>query len=1235
MNRNTGLIAGLVAVVTLVGFSTLSNRSPQNSQSATSGKSPAPSAKVQSTSEERTSTASLRFQPCAEIRQRLARFVEAQAPVNSWKLPDSCYEPGENLARPERVRTFRDVQFAIALVPNPVSTHLPLLFDRIVEATQQAAQDDGYSYDASWFPWDSVSESYSSLSDKLAAEELEKIRQAQPGVIVFRGPLEDDKSPPYQRGLVIFLAAEQPTGGVSDDELENAIAWIRGFESADAEQPLRILGPTFSGSLPSLRRVLERLEHDERYLPISSLRKSLVSSGTANDASSFHWFQNWIRGEGGEFRTALENDSLMLYRFCHYLQKEGYLPNRVAVLSEDETAFGGGPLGPKSAPDRAFQQGCGDPEAPFVDAIRVYYPRDIATLRSAYEQQSILSSAKPESSANAPSTTLRADLSEPASSERDTVRTYGGQLTPLDQESILLATTNLLKEHQVQFIILRSTNSLDQIFLSEFLRRTDPGARVVIDGADLLFSRGAEGRSLRGVMLLSTYPLVTLQSDWTPSLLDSGSRSYRRFSQDASEGLSIAARELFDPHKQSRVPIRDYAPPRWAIDPRDDHTDRGLPATWISVIGHGRFWPVAALTSAQEGSILPSSFHRGDGSPLDDADPRPLRLPTAMWMLLIACLVWSAVHLYFCWQGSITGSPRARAYFAPIPRWQHPVLIALGSLFLAMLAVVVAGASGLLSWLIGPGPSQPLSTTIPQFLLVLLILAFSFFACKKNYGLPVANGRPGSDKSANKQRQRYAVVAALVCLAAFALLQMVLVKGLTRENGFPVYWRNVNLFSGVSPLLPRLLLIAGMYLWFWFSLRGLAHFGEDRPLLPLNADLLKSDRTPLMPMFSREGAGQPVERAGLPLTQRYWVTLLVLFGITVTACRVALHEFRVTTLGERVFGMTIFFWICVCIAMIVADAIQFWWVWSGLHRLLVNLDRLPLRRTLWALRGVSWKSIWRMSGNVFEEQYRMISRQLESLTHLENAVKAWVPAKDDPEESKSDERAKDEVLARIEGLHPKRTEFAKWYVTLPEDKPVEDLGPLREIKEELASIAGLLMNNVLVPAWRRESKSLIFLRAGSEGKAGEDRETEATIPSSKLPAHVRAAEEFFVLPYLGFIQNILGRMRTMVLSSLALFVGTTLAASSYPFEPLNVLGGVFLTVFAIVGGLSILVYSQMSRDATLSHITNRRPGELGTDFWLKMVTFGIGPLLGLLTTLFPSITNFVFSWLQPGTQAVK
>jgi hypothetical protein len=74
----------------------------------------------------------------------------------------------------------------------------------------------------------------------------------------------------------------------------------------------------------------------------------------------------------------------------------------------------------------------------------------------------------------------------------------------------------------------------------------------------------------------------------------------------------------------------------------------------------------------------------------------------------------------------------------------------------------------------------------------------------------------------------------------------------------------------------------------------------------------------------------------------------------------------------------------------------------------------------------------------------------------------------------------------------------------------------------------------------------------------------------------------------------------------------------------------------VVGGVVIVkVYADMHRDATLSHVTNTKPGELGTEFWFKIVGFGFAPLIGLLTRIFPGMTDFVFSWLQPGISSLK
>jgi hypothetical protein len=1214
MKRNGGLAAGFLAVLTLVGVSNLPNRSPQSP--AASGGFAVPPARTMS-----ASTSPKPYAPCTEIAKRLGRLMRDAAepakdpdkPVDSWALPSSCYESD----RPpglETVHALGGVQFAIATLPNPVSTHLSLLFDRLVETIQQAAQDDNYSYDSSWFPWDTTTTTYPLLVDQKKAEDLQEIQQSQPGVMVFRRAVTSGLITPYEAGLVILVVGEQPTGGISDDQFKNALAWIDQM-GGRADGELRIVGPTFSGSIPSLRR--------ELYRGRKSYTKLSVYSGTVSSGDAAHGFDEWMKklAGGSYFRTAMESDSVMVNRFCEYLVEQGYRTRYFALLSEDETAFGG-------ASDPEGASPCGNP-------IRLYYPRDIATLRSAYEQQSIFNPPKPEPNANAPPTTLRGDLSEPSTNDHDTVRSYGGQLTPLAQESILLDIANRLKERRIQFIILRSTSSLDQIFLSQFLRRTYPQGRVVIDGADLLFNRGAEGKSLRGVMLLSTYPLLTAEQDWTPSLLNKSYGSYRAFGEDTAEGTYIAARELFRRFvENNEVPIHDYGPPAWAVGPRDSPAEDQRPATWLTVIARRRFWPLAALNSNTlkpgplTGTLQPLLTGR-DNIPISDGDASPLYLPTAMWMFLLACVLWSVIHFYFCSHGSILGWPRARAYFAPVPKCQHPALIGLGSALLAMLAVVVARGSGLFSWFIAPYPFRdPFTATI---LAMFLLTSFTLvvLACRKNFTL---NPVRASDSPAPNARywQSVTVLTAILSFLVCVLVQIYMVHKLTPANRIPAYWRSVNFLSGVSGMLPEILLIAGAYLWFWFNLRGLAHFGEDRPRLPKLADLPRlEDGTPMLPMFSQEDAGTPVEQEALPLTPHYLWRLITVFAITAIVSAVALEGAQVRTLGELLFGQFIFWWVCLSIAVILTDGMQTWRAWNELRQLLIYLDRLPLRRTLRALKGLAWGSIWKMSGNVLEERYRAISLQVESLRHLTNTLTAWDP------DSPSAVEGLSELLSKIGECQKQYVPFVKWFVTLKKDQPVTDLTYLNNFQVQLTAVAGMVMKSVLIPAWRNETESLIFGREDPDEKSGEDKPAELDVPTKGLEPHVRAAEEFFVLPYLAFIQNILGRIRTIALGSLWLFLGTTLAISSYPFDPLSVLGAIFLAVFLLVGGVTVLVYSQMSRDATLSHITNTLPGQLGWDFWLRLVGFGVGPLIGLLTTLFPSITDFAFSWLEPSVQALK
>ena len=622
--------------------------------------------------------------------------------------------------------------------------------------------------------------------------------------------------------------------------------------------------------------------------------------------------------------------------------------------------------------------------------------------------------------------------------------------------------------------------------------------------------------------------------------------------------------------------------------------------------------------------ILQTLLERTGKANASSASVNPIeQLPIEFWILLIVCLFWSLLHELWCLNGSVSPQPEPfrLAYFAPIPRWQQPALVGFGSLLVAGGAIAIAASSGLLEWQLGSW-----NAVAAAFLLIVLLQAC--FACAGNYRLPAMTDARFTELTAKESRRISGGVSAL-CFAVFALLHVAILHQLQRSNSIPAFWRSVHLLSGVSPLLPQLLLFGGMYCWFWFNLRGLSLFGDDRPLLPGKDELILRDdkQSRVMPMFSFEQAQLPAEDGAIPVGKQYLVLLGLIFPLVAIIAAVVLQGPWLRTLGERIFGQYVFFWLTLCIAIVLADTAQSWVTWLRLRELLLHLDRLPVRRTLYALQGLSWRSVWAMSGNVLTERYSLVSRQIEALRHLQNQVAAWKPTET------ADLTNQATLLKAIDAFERSELKsLVDWYVKL-NGAPVASVKDFEAVQKKIASIAAFALSAILIPSWRSEKDSLIFDRARKPNAASE--EHGGPVISSQIAAHVLAAEEFFVLPYVGFIQNILGRIRTIVLGSLWLFVATTLAVSSYPFDPLPTLGGIFLVVFAIVGSTMILIYAQMHRDATLSYITGSEPGELGGEFWRQLFTFGVGPLLGLLTTLFPSITDFVLSWLQPSSQAIK
>jgi len=430
-------------------------------------------------------------------------------------------------------------------------------------------------------------------------------------------------------------------------------------------------------------------------------------------------------------------------------------------------------------------------------------------------------------------------------------------------------------------------------------------------------------------------------------------------------------------------------------------------------------------------------------------------------------------------------------------------------------------------------------------------------------------------------------------------------------------------------------LIVGAYGWFWYTLMGLAYFNEDRARLPQEEDL-----NPSLAMFSQQWIGKPIERLAKPFGTSYSTVLLpgmILAIAFVFASSTYSNDFRVRSLASRDYGFIYASLLILFVAVILADTVQMVRIWAHLRKLLVFLDRLPLRRTLYALKGFTWGTTWRMSGSVFQNRNKMLSREFESFGHLRNELHRATE-----EESLASHPVcslekppllNDAFTAQLASCSGRMQDFVDWYRLSAHDSGVTDLSEMEKYQTELAKTAGAVCSTILMPQWQKERASLVQELSESAEEHTTPEKRELAFP--RVPEFQREAEEFFAWPYLGFIQDILGRMRTIAMGILWLFIAATLSVVSYPFDPRPLLGGIFLTVFVLVGATVSFIYAGMHRDTTLSHITNTAPGQLGWAFWIKLVAFGIGPLVAVLTTLFPGISGFVTSWLQPSVQAIQ
>jgi hypothetical protein len=924
----------------------------------------------------------------------------------------------------------------IATVPDPELTHLSLFFDRNIESITWAAadgdlSDERYLFNGYWFPWRPPTGQEADSAKREANDKERESRVSSPGLLLFRGFKDPHKL------LLVFLVGETPTSGINRVAFRSAWAYADAVKNRDlpiCQQKqnegscMGILGPSFTGSLASLRLLLDsKSDWKSASQPAGvAVISGAVTGVLGNPLAPSH------------FCTTLETDYQKQAALFSYTAN--ILPREFAFLEEDETAYGARRL--VDVDGAARKAGAGEP-------LILSYPRGIARIRNLSGELPTLSTLNPQ---NAGYPALPLDLRDAG---RDSIPSFGQQ-TPVSQEAVLIALAATLRRERIRYVGIVATDPLDALFLSRSMRGLAPSVRIVLFHTDLLYARAAQTWGLNGILAVSSYPLVARnQSQSVPN-------KRTQFSSESAEGEYNAFRRMLllstgqaptaaappdasksDPWCESAFDantpkaadyLLDYASPFAGDNPGHSKLEH-RPYVWINVLGNDAWWPIEALPPALP-STLPSpllygpapSAHSSEHFRAEDA---PRLWIVFFWFVWIAC----AAHVsltYFMNDGYRErwwkhASLRVSGWgFKPELEVQRRGMLAFASLAVAAVCLFL-GLAVKVSAREGP-PSPPF--TVESLFEVVFAFALG--------GAAIAEGVWAARKS--RLFTLAALACALLAIAAVFMISMSASEG--HATQFAGY-RAMHLESGTSPVVPIVALLWAFYLCLYFRLSQL-RVAEDRPAVcPTKALGLRLD---------------PVETHGAVLGLDPWQYAAAAAAVV---CWLGFfNPFRaLATLERPVYTGVVVVLSTLVVALLTITLVRFLRMWGTLRRLLQDLERHPLRYAFSRLpKDFSWTAVW--TGDPRPKLY-LPMRSLEVLR--------MIPEGQDRVEAVND---------ALTFLNPPRRSFQP-------QKPYPAVFEATENLNSALNAAAVAIANSLGPTWDNGISDTITSREGRDQAPAE------------------------------------------------------------------------------------------------------------------------------------------------------
>ena len=461
-----------------------------------------------------------------------------------------------------------DLDFLIALVPDPIDSHLAYRYDEALDALQRAFADAGYLLDRVALPWQGE-----------AAKA--KAYRRSPGVLLFRAAAG-------HRLMTVLLVGESPKGGIAKGAFRTALDRIAAVHrETGLDSPVKLLGPTFSGSAESLRLACAEWREDGAWPAVPGLRIVTGSATASRLKGSFA-----ACGPATTFeRTVILDERLLIESFNFLEHRLGWDLGRVALLTEFDTAYGSSFAG---VPGLA---------RPLV----VKFPSHLAHIRTAREKLGLdKTDATPQPAVDTGHKNLDPTL------EEDKPVDVVAQSSELSTAAGDLALTNLLQtliREQVRYVGIVATDLQDRLFLAEQIRGLCPDAVVFTFDNHLLDAHPRFAKAMNGTLVLSSYPLYIPHGQ-------KGEQTRQQFTSELEEGSYRATLRLLG------------APP----------AGTRTPGVWISAVGNGSLWPLAVLSQGTAVSSLRDNLRRSAIAGSQDT--------TFKWLIAAAVIAFLAAWLW-------------------------------------------------------------------------------------------------------------------------------------------------------------------------------------------------------------------------------------------------------------------------------------------------------------------------------------------------------------------------------------------------------------------------------------------------------------------------------------------------------------------------------------------------------------------------------------------------------------